>query len=81
MLNGYTVNLTAAGTCTSKDQRVSGLTSNSKCAVHSNATLGTMINPVQSARLTTSGKKTIKYGRVEVIAKLPKGDWLWPAIW
>jgi beta-glucanase (GH16 family) len=24
---------------------------------------------------------TIKYGRVEVKAKIPKGDWLWPAIW
>jgi hypothetical protein len=32
-------------------------------------------------RITTRGKKTIKYGKVEVIAKLPKGDWLWPAIW
>jgi hypothetical protein len=40
-----------------------------------------MINPVRSARLTTSGKKTIKYGRVEVEAKLPAGDWMWPAIW
>ncbi|KAN0093454.1 Concanavalin A-like lectin/glucanase domain containing protein [Hyaloscypha variabilis] len=32
-------------------------------------------------RITTKGKKTIKYGKVEVVAKLPKGDWLWPAIW
>ncbi|KAK7096009.1 hypothetical protein V1264_005357 [Littorina saxatilis] len=23
----------------------------------------------------------IRYGRVEVLAQLPKGDWLWPAIW
>ena len=21
------------------------------------------------------------YGKVEVVAKLPEGDWLWPAIW
>jgi beta-glucanase (GH16 family) len=27
------------------------------------------------------GTKTITYGRVEVVAKLPAGDWLWPAIW
>ncbi|KAF4963890.1 hypothetical protein FSARC_8143 [Fusarium sarcochroum] len=47
----------------------------------SNATSRTMINPVRSARLTTAGKKTIKYGRVEVEAKLPSGDWMWPAIW
>ena len=24
---------------------------------------------------------TIAYGKVEVRAKLPRGDWLWPAIW
>jgi beta-glucanase (GH16 family) len=23
----------------------------------------------------------MKYGRVEVTARLPRGDWLWPAIW
>ena len=23
-------------------------------------------------------KKTITYGRVEVRAKIPKGDWIWP---
>ena len=40
-----------------------------------------MINPVRSARLTTAGKKSIKYGRIEVEAKLPQGDWMWPAIW
>lgn len=39
------------------------------------------INPIQSARITTAGRFTIKYGRVEVVAKLPVGDWLWPAIW
>lgn len=39
------------------------------------------MNPVRSARLTTKGKKSIKYGRVEVTAKMPQGDWLWPAIW
>ncbi|KAJ5612463.1 hypothetical protein N7510_005657 [Penicillium lagena] len=81
LMNGYTVNLTAAGTCTSKNQRVSDLNQNSECAVHSNATSGEIINPVQSARLTTFGKKTITYGRIEVVAKFPAGDWLWPAIW
>lgn len=39
------------------------------------------INPIQSARLRTAESFTFKYGRVEVRAKLPKGDWLWPAIW
>ncbi|KAJ7222441.1 glycoside hydrolase family 16 protein [Mycena pura] len=40
-----------------------------------------VINPVMSARINTKGKKSITYGRVEVRAKLPRGDWLWPAIW
>jgi beta-glucanase (GH16 family) len=47
----------------------------------SNETALTIINPVRSARLTTQGRQTLKYGKVEVVAKLPKGDWLWPAIW
>nr|GAT50240.1 glycoside hydrolase family 16 protein [Mycena chlorophos] len=41
----------------------------------------TVINPVMSARITTQDHYSITYGRVEVSAKLPKGDWLWPAIW
>jgi beta-glucanase (GH16 family) len=77
----YVLNLTRDGTCTSKDQRLSDLSQISRCAIRSNATTGQIINPVRSARLTTAGKKTIKYGRVEVVAKLPRGDWLWPAIW
>lgn len=28
-----------------------------------------------------SGSFHMKYGRVEVEAKLPTGDWIWPAIW
>lgn len=39
------------------------------------------LNPIQSARLRTAESFSLKYGRVEVRAKLPKGDWLWPAIW
>jgi beta-glucanase (GH16 family) len=34
-----------------------------------------------SAKLTTFGKKSIGYGRVEVVAKLPQGAGTWPAIW
>lgn len=38
----------------------------------------TIINPVRSACLTTEKSFSFKYGRVEIIAKLPLGDWLWP---
>ncbi len=34
-----------------------------------------------SARLTTENKKSFKYGRIEVRAKLPTGQGLLPAIW
>lgn len=81
MLNNTVLNLTADGTCTYSEQRVSNLADWSVCEVRSNTTSGQILNPVRSARLTTKGKKMIKYGRVEVVAKLAKGDWLWPAIW
>jgi len=60
----------------------------SACSATSNATAGTVVNPVQSARISTlmnaqsgSGNGSTKYGRVEIRAKMPTGDWLWPAIW
>lgn len=39
------------------------------------------INPLVSGRLRSVNSFSIKYGRVEFRAKLPKGDWLWPALW
>ncbi len=73
MYSGYTLNLTDDGSCTDTKQ--------SACSIVSDPTKGKMVPPVRSARLVTKGTKSIKYGRVEVVAKLPRGDWLWPAIW
>jgi len=42
---------------------------------------GNLINPTMSARLRTVNSFSFKYGRIEVRARLPAGDWLWPAIW
>jgi hypothetical protein len=42
---------------------------------------GNIVNPVQSARIRTAETFAFKYGRVELSAKLPRGDWLWPAVW
>lgn len=67
------INLTRDGTCTSH------LLSN--CVTGTNVTNGTIVNPVKSARLNTIKGATIRYGKVEVVAKMPQGDWLWPAIW
>lgn len=53
----------------------------SDCSVTSDSSSKTVINPVKSARISTSNSVSIAYGKVEVVAKLPTGDWLWPAIW
>eukprot|EP01095_Lingulamoeba_sp_RSL-Kostka_P013849 TRINITY_DN5847_c2_g1_i1.p1 TRINITY_DN5847_c2_g1~~TRINITY_DN5847_c2_g1_i1.p1 ORF type:complete len:372 (+),score=142.58 TRINITY_DN5847_c2_g1_i1:54-1169(+) len=42
---------------------------------------GSILNPIQSARVRTINSFAFKYGRVEISAKLPKGDWIWPALW
>jgi beta-glucanase (GH16 family) len=34
-----------------------------------------------SAKIVSSGKKTIKFGRIDIRAKLPKGKGIWPALW
>ncbi|SPO29567.1 related to beta-1,3-glucan binding protein [Ustilago trichophora] len=75
VLNGYTLNLTRSGQCTARAK------DDASCAVASNSTTGVILPPVQSARIMTNFSRSIKYGRVEVRAKMPTGDWLWPAIW
>lgn len=67
------IDLLKDGTCTSKLAR--------DCIAATNTTAGnaTTVPPTKSGRIIS--KKTIKYGRIEVTAKLPQGDWLWPAIW
>lgn len=70
IFDGYMYNLTG---CTS--------TNITDCGVVSNLTSQTVINPVQSARITTRNSTHIQFGKVEIRAKLPKGDWMWPALW
>ncbi|KAM0722453.1 hypothetical protein Q7P37_001894 [Cladosporium fusiforme] len=66
------INLTKQGICSSHVW--------SDCVAVTNTTNGTIVNPVKSARISTKSRP-IKFGRVEVVAQLPAGDWLWPAIW
>lgn len=68
------INLLKDGTCTS--------TKFSNCVAATNVTSGnsSVVPPATSGRLNTKKGAKIKYGRVEVTAKLPQGDWLWPAI-
>lgn len=67
------INLTADGTCSSDVL--------TNCVSITNTSNSEIIQPVKSGRIHTKKGATIKYGRVEVTAKLPAGDWLWPAIW
>lgn len=39
-----------------------------------------IINPIRSAKLTTKESFSFKYGVVEIRAKMPAGDWIWPAV-
>ncbi|GAA6031497.1 hypothetical protein JCM8097_006484 [Rhodosporidiobolus ruineniae] len=75
IMDNFVLNFTADGTCTS--------TVASDCVAFSNSTAGnySIIPPIQSARLTTKLSKSIKYGKIEVKAKMPTGEWIWPAIW
>ncbi|EPS42128.1 hypothetical protein H072_3862 [Dactylellina haptotyla CBS 200.50] len=78
LFDGYTLNLTRDGSCTAPKSTPN---LNLTCTAVSNYTSGATIPPVRSARLSTEGKHSIRYGRVEVVAKIGKGDWYWPAIW
>ncbi|XP_059468809.1 beta-1,3-glucan-binding protein-like [Neocloeon triangulifer] len=44
-------------------------------------TTSLILPPITSARLHTIDTFNFKYGKVEVRARLPAGDWIWPAIW
>lgn len=70
-----TIDLLKDGTCTADTRRA--------CVAATNTTAGnaSIVPPARSGRITTKKGATIRYGRVEVTARLPKGDWLWPAIW
>ena len=39
-----------------------------------------IINPIQSARMRTINSFSFTYGTVEIRAKMPRGDWIWPGI-
>ena len=34
-----------------------------------------------SSKIISTGKKTFKFGRIDIRAKLPKGKGIWPALW
>lgn len=40
-----------------------------------------IINPTRSARFDTWNSFRFRFGTMEVRAKMPAGDWIWPALW
>ncbi|KAG5881370.1 hypothetical protein JTB14_005197 [Gonioctena quinquepunctata] len=42
---------------------------------------GFLLPPVVSAQVTSRNKFSFKYGKIEVRAKLPKGDWIYPELY
>ncbi|KAK7498943.1 hypothetical protein BaRGS_00009752 [Batillaria attramentaria] len=38
-----------------------------------------LLPPIMSGKIFS--KPTLRYGTVEVRARIPRGDWIWPAIW
>lgn len=78
--NGYGGGTNSTNSTTPSNSTSTGSGANA-CTAVSSAQAGTVINPVMSSRINTRGTKSIRYGKVEVRAKLPQGDWLWPAIW
>jgi beta-glucanase (GH16 family) len=38
-------------------------------------------NSYTSGRITTKGKREFTYGRIDIRAKLPEGQGIWPALW
>lgn len=86
-ITGCTFNITRGVSYTSDSPGASGVNSSAigldedfdaegyyrACSAVSNVTTGQVINPVQSARISTRRSASIKYGRVEVRAKIPTG--------
>ncbi|TFK63649.1 glycoside hydrolase family 16 protein [Pluteus cervinus] len=70
------VNVSAVGFSSDFDAEAYALA----CSATSNHSIAQVINPIQTARLNTRRTASIKFGRVDVRAKLPTGC-LWPAIW
>ncbi|KAJ3412158.1 hypothetical protein HDV05_001133 [Chytridiales sp. JEL 0842] len=73
--NGYTMQLWG------NDDSSMGCTDNADYGCLRTSFGSNIINPVQSALLRTSKSFNFRYGKVEVVAQLPTGDWIWPAIW
>ncbi|KAJ8877940.1 hypothetical protein PR048_022399 [Dryococelus australis] len=56
-----------------------GLSGSGECT--KKAVAWDILPPVMSARLRSKDSFSFRYGRIEVRAKLPSGDWIFPELW
>lgn len=56
-------------------------TSNDYYGCSRTGTPSNYLNPIISAKVRTMKSFSFKFGKVSFDAKMPKGDWLWPAVW
>ncbi|XP_076296603.1 beta-1,3-glucan-binding protein [Lasioglossum baleicum] len=61
--------------------KVSGCTSLIPEECERNATAFSILPPVLSSRLTTKKSFNFRYGKIEIRAKFPQGDWLYPEMY
>jgi len=60
---------------------VDGCTDDRDYGCSRTGTYDNYLNPIVSAKLTTVDTFAFTYGKVSFEAKMPRGDWLWPAVW
>ncbi|XP_078037235.1 beta-1,3-glucan-binding protein [Augochlora pura] len=61
--------------------QLSGCTSNYPDECARNATSFSILPPVLSSRLTTKKRFNFRYGKIEIRAKFPYGDWIYPEMY
>ncbi|XP_046818095.1 beta-1,3-glucan-binding protein-like isoform X2 [Vespa crabro] len=74
--DSYGENITSYGTL-----QLADCTSNIPQECSRNAISYNILPPVISARFNTKNRFAFKYGKIEIRAKFPEGDWLYPELW
>ncbi|KOC59371.1 Beta-1,3-glucan-binding protein [Habropoda laboriosa] len=74
--DNYGENVTAYGTLILSD-----CTSNIPVECSRKAMAYNILPPIISARLNTLNSFSFRYGKIEIRAKFPEGDWLYPEMW
>ncbi|KAJ8944325.1 hypothetical protein NQ318_016132 [Aromia moschata] len=60
-------------------ERCTGVVGSPTCVNRYDA--GFILPPIVSAQITTKNKFHFKYGKIEIRAKLPKGEWIYPELY